>query len=45
MRLLLFVAALLLWPLAAWHSLQARRRLRAYALHTGPRAFTLERVA
>ena len=46
MRLLAFVAALLLWPLAVLHTLQARRRLRAHALpEAEPRRLTLERVA
>ena len=46
MRLFAVVAALLLWPLAVVHTLQARRRLRARALPlSGPRRLTLERVA
>jgi hypothetical protein len=45
MRFWIAVATLLLWPIAAWHTLQARRRLRAYALPPGSRRLTLERVA
>jgi len=45
MRLWLCMAALLSWPLVVWHSLQARRRLKAYMLPSGERRLTLERVA
>lgn len=48
MRPPLLLAALLYllsWPLVAWHSLRARRRLRAYALPAGDGRLTLERVA
>jgi hypothetical protein len=48
MRLPLFVSALLsllAWPLIVWHTLQARRRLKAYALPAGDGRLTLERVA
>ena len=45
MRLWVVFAVLFTWPLAVWHSLQARRRLRAYALPVGSGRLTLERVA
>jgi hypothetical protein len=45
MRLLMLFAALVVWPFAAWHSLQARRRLRAHSLPSGAHPYTLERVA
>jgi hypothetical protein len=48
MRLPLFLSAMLsvvAWPLVFWHTLQARRRLRAYALPSGDGRLTLERVA
>ncbi|MCU1281741.1 MAG: hypothetical protein JWM53_5287 [bacterium] len=48
MRLPLVVAALLsllCWPLVVWHSLQARRRLKAYMPPSGDGRLTLERVA
>lgn len=45
MRLWLCMAALLSWPFVVWHSLQARRRLKAYMLPSGDRRLTLERVA
>ncbi len=45
MRWWLVVLALLSWPFAAWHSRQARRRLRAQALLPGAGRLTLERVA
>jgi len=45
MRWWLVVAALLSWPIVVWHSLQARRRLKAAALHSGDGRLTLERVA
>ena len=48
MRFPLVLAALLSllsWPLVVWHSLQARRRLKAYMLPSGNRRLTLERVA
>jgi hypothetical protein len=45
MRLLLVVAALLSWPLVVWHTLQARRRLKAYLVPAGSGRLTLERVA
>ncbi len=45
MRLWIVLAVLLSWPFAIWHSLQARRRLRAYALPPGSGRLTLERVA
>jgi hypothetical protein len=45
MRLWAVVAVLLSWPIVVWHSLQARRRLRAYALPPGNGRLTLERVA
>ncbi len=45
MRLLLVVAALLSWPLVVWHTLQARRRLKAYVRPPGSGRLTLERVA
>ncbi|MGZ3426647.1 MAG: hypothetical protein ACXVCV_08360 [Polyangia bacterium] len=48
MRLWPFVSALLslfAWPLIVWHTLQARRRLKAYALPAGDGRLTLERVA
>jgi hypothetical protein len=46
MRLWAIFAVLLSWPFAVLHTLQARRRLRAYALPAAePRRLTLERVA
>lgn len=45
MRLWMGVAALLSFPIAAWHSFQARRRLRGYLLPSGNGRFTVERVA
>ncbi len=45
MRLWVVVTVLLTWPLAVLHSLQARRRLRAYVLPPGSGRLTLERVA
>jgi len=39
------LVSLLTWPFAAWHSLRARRRLKAYALPAGDGRLTLERVA
>ncbi len=45
MRWWLGVAAFLSWPVVVWHSLQARRRLKAYALRPGDGRLTLERVA
>lgn len=48
MRFPLFLSAMLsvlAWPLVFWHTLQARRRLRAYALPAGSGRLTLERVA
>ena len=46
MRLWAVFAVLLSWPLAMLHTLQARRRLRAYVLPPAePRRLTLERVA
>jgi hypothetical protein len=48
MRFWPFVSALLslvAWPLIVWHTLQARRRLKAYALPAGDGRLTLERVA
>jgi hypothetical protein len=45
MRVLAIVATLFSWPLVVWHSQQARRRLRAYALPAGDGRLTLERVA
>jgi hypothetical protein len=45
MRLWLAVAALISWPLVLWHTLQARRRLKAYMVPAGDRRLTLERVA
>jgi len=45
MRFLLIVAALLSWPLVVLHTLQARRRLKAYTVPAGTRRLTLERVA
>ncbi|HXU70957.1 MAG TPA: hypothetical protein VN947_16600 [Polyangia bacterium] len=45
MRLLIVLAALLLWPFAILGSMRARRRLRAYILPAGDRRLTLERVA
>ena len=45
MRWWLAVAALFSWPVVVWHSLQARRRLKAYMLPAGDGRLTLERVA
>jgi hypothetical protein len=45
MRLWGFIAVLLFWPIAVLHTLQARRRLRAYVLPPGSGRLTLERVA
>jgi len=45
MRLLVVLAAFLLWPLAVVGSLRARRRLRAHALPAGDGRLTLQRVA
>jgi hypothetical protein len=48
MRLWLALRALLSWPIALLHTLQARRRLRAYALPDAsaePGRLTLKRVA
>jgi hypothetical protein len=45
MRLLLVVAALFSWPLVVLHTLQARRRLKAYVHPEGSGRLTLERVA
>jgi hypothetical protein len=46
MRLWALLAVLLSWPLAVLHTLQARRRLRAYVLPSAqPSRLTLERVA
>lgn len=45
MRLWMGVAALLSAPISAWHSFQARRRLRGYLLPSGNGRFTVERVA
>jgi hypothetical protein len=48
MRFLQLVAALLAlvcWPLVVLHSLQARRRLKAYIRPGGDGRLTLERVA
>jgi hypothetical protein len=48
MRLQLVVAALLTlvaWPFVVWHTLQARRRLKAYLVPAGSGRLTLERVA
>jgi hypothetical protein len=40
----LFLLALVCWPIGAWTSLRARRRLRAYSASERG-ALTLERVA
>jgi hypothetical protein len=45
MRPWLAMAALLSWPFVVWHTVQARRRLKAYALPSGSGRLTLERVA
>jgi len=45
MRLWLIVAALFSWPFVVVHTLQARRRLKAYMLPAGDGRLTLERVA
>jgi hypothetical protein len=39
------LATLFAWPLFFWHSLRARRRLRAYDLPAGSEHLTLRRVA
>jgi hypothetical protein len=45
MRLWTMVAALVGWPIAYWHTLRARRRLRASFVRSGNGRLTLERVA
>jgi len=46
MRLWAILVVLLTWPFAVLHTLQARRRLRAYARPVrGPERLTLKRVA
>jgi hypothetical protein len=45
MRLWTMMGALVGWPIDYWHSLQARRRLRAAGLRLGSGRLTLERVA
>jgi hypothetical protein len=45
MRLSMMVSALVVWPMAAFRSFRARRRLRASAWPTGNGRLTLTRVA
>jgi hypothetical protein len=45
MNLWTMVSAFAVWPVATWHTYQARRRLRASAARLGNGRLTLERVA